>query len=35
MDTAGFVVLLNESLGTEYQPIGQYTQHLAVIKGAQ
>lgn len=34
MDNQRFVGLLNEDLGTEYQSIVQYTQHIATIKGA-
>ncbi len=35
MDTESFVALLNEDLQTEYQSIIQYTNHIAVISGAQ
>ena len=35
MDVEGFVKLLNEDLGTEYQSIVQYTNHVAVITGAE
>lgn len=35
MDTKEFIERLNEDLGTEYQSIIQYTQHIATIKGAK
>jgi bacterioferritin len=35
MEQSEFVDLLNEDLSTEYQSIIQYTQHIAVIKGAK
>jgi bacterioferritin len=35
MDKQEFVTLLNEDLGTEYQSIVQYVQHVATIKGAE
>ena len=35
MDTKEFIERLNEDLGTEYQSIIQYTQHIATIKGAE
>jgi bacterioferritin len=34
-DTDKFVALLNEDLGTEYQSIVQYTNHIATITGAE
>lgn len=34
MDKEAFVERLNEDLGTEYQSIVQYTQHIATVKGA-
>jgi bacterioferritin len=34
-DTVKFVKLLNEDLGTEYQSIVQYTNHIATITGAE
>jgi bacterioferritin len=35
VNTTEFISRLNEDLGTEYQSIIQYTQHVATIKGAQ
>jgi bacterioferritin len=35
VDTDKFVALLNEDLGTEYQSIVQYTNHIATITGAE
>src|ERR1700685_2641369 len=35
MDTESFVELLNEDLGTEFQSIVQYTNHIATITGAE
>jgi bacterioferritin len=35
MDTSTFIERLNEDLGTEYQPIVQYIQHIAMIKGPE
>jgi bacterioferritin len=35
LDTDKFVALLNEDLGTEYQSIVQYTNHIATITGAE
>ena len=35
MDTSTFIERLNEDLGTEYQPIVQYIQHIATIKGPE
>jgi bacterioferritin len=35
IDTEKFVALLNEDLGTEYQSIVQYTNHIATITGAE
>jgi bacterioferritin len=35
MDKSEFVDRLNEDLGTEYQSIVQYVQHIASIKGAE
>jgi bacterioferritin len=35
IDTDKFVALLNEDLGTEYQSIVQYTNHIATITGAE
>jgi bacterioferritin len=35
MDVENFVALLNEDLGTEYQSIIQYTNHIATITGAE
>jgi bacterioferritin len=35
IDTDKFVKLLNEDLGTEYQSIVQYTNHIATITGAE
>ncbi|MGH3950018.1 MAG: ferritin-like domain-containing protein [Pseudonocardiaceae bacterium] len=35
MDTSEFIERLNEDLGTEYQSIVQYTQHIATVKGAE
>jgi bacterioferritin len=34
-DIEKFVALLNEDLGTEYQSIVQYTNHIATITGAE
>ena len=33
MDTSTFIERLNEDLGTEYQPIAEYIEHIATIKG--
>jgi bacterioferritin len=35
VDIKEFIERLNEDLGTEYQSIIQYTQHIATIKGAE
>jgi len=35
IDQEEFVALLNEDLGTEYQSIVQYTNHIATITGAE
>jgi bacterioferritin len=35
MDITEFIGRLNEDLGTEFQSIVQYTQHVATIKGPQ
>jgi bacterioferritin len=35
METKELIDLLNEDLGTEYQSIVQYVQHIATIKGAE
>jgi bacterioferritin len=35
VDIEKFVTLLNEDLGTEYQSIVQYTNHIATITGAE
>ncbi len=35
MDISTFIERLNEDLGTEYQLIVQYIQHIATIKGAE
>ena len=35
MDTSTFIGRLNEDLGTEYQSIVQYIQHIATIKGPE
>jgi bacterioferritin len=35
LDVEKFVALLNEDLGTEYQSIVQYTNHIATISGAE
>jgi bacterioferritin len=35
VDTQKFVALLNEDLGTEYQSIVQYTNHIATVTGAE
>src|ERR1700728_2584775 len=35
MDTSTFIDRLNEDLGTEYQSIVQYIQHIATIKGPE
>ena len=35
MDTSTFIERFNEDLGTEYQPIVQYIQHIATIKGPE
>jgi bacterioferritin len=35
IDREKFVALLNEDLGTEYQSIVQYTNHIATISGAE
>ncbi len=35
MDVDGFVKLLNEDLGTEYQSVVQYINHVATITGAE
>ena len=35
IDLARFVALLNEDLGTEYQSIVQYTNHIATITGPE
>ncbi|MDP8958846.1 MAG: ferritin-like domain-containing protein [Actinomycetota bacterium] len=35
MDTAKLIELMNEDLGTEYQSIVQYVQHVATIKGPE
>jgi bacterioferritin len=35
VDKEKFVALLNEDLGTEYQSIIQYTNHIATISGAE
>jgi bacterioferritin len=35
VDVEKFVALLNEDLGTEYQSIVQYTNHIATITGAE
>jgi bacterioferritin len=35
VDTKEFIERLNEDLGTEYQSIVQYVQHIATIKGAE
>jgi bacterioferritin len=35
IDVEKFVALLNEDLGTEYQSIVQYTNHIATIRGAE
>jgi hypothetical protein len=35
MDTSTFIERLNEDLGTEYQSIVQYIQHIATIKGPE
>jgi bacterioferritin len=35
LDTDKFVALLNEDLGTEYQSIVQYTNHIATITGPE
>src|ERR1019366_6774002 len=35
LDEEKFVALLNEDLGTEYQSIVQYTNHIATIRGAE
>jgi bacterioferritin len=35
MDTSTFIERFNEDLGTEYQPIVQYIQHSATIKGSE
>ena len=35
LDVEKFVALLNEDLGTEYQSIVQYTNHIATITGAE
>jgi bacterioferritin len=35
LDVDGFVALLNEDLGTEYQSIVQYINHIATITGAE
>ena len=34
-DREYFIALLNEDLGTEYQSIVQYTNHIATITGAE
>jgi bacterioferritin len=35
MDTSTFIERLNEDLGTEYQSILQYIQHIATIKAPE
>src|ERR1700677_5172122 len=35
LDVDKFIALLNEDLGTEYQSIVQYTNHIATISGAE
>src|ERR1700728_4241607 len=35
LDREHFIALLNEDLGTEYQSIVQYTNHIATITGAE
>lgn len=35
MDQESFIASLNEDLETEYRSVVQYTQHVAVIKGAE
>jgi bacterioferritin len=35
LDVEKFIALLNEDLGTEYQSIVQYTNHIAAITGAE
>jgi bacterioferritin len=35
LDVDKFISLLNEDLGTEYQSIVQYTNHIATISGAE
>lgn len=35
MDKEGFIGAMNEDLGTEYQSIIQYTNHIATITGAE
>jgi bacterioferritin len=35
LDVEKFIALLNEDLGTEYQSIVQYTNHVATITGAE
>jgi len=35
MDTSTFIERLNEDLGTEYQSIVQYIQHITTIKGPE
>jgi bacterioferritin len=35
VDTSEFIERLNEDLGTEFQSIVQYTQHIATIKGPE
>lgn len=35
MESPEFIERLNEDLGTEYQSIVQYTQHIATIKGPE
>jgi bacterioferritin len=35
VDIEKFVALLNEDLGTEYQSIVQYTNHIATVTGAE
>jgi hypothetical protein len=35
MDTSTFIERLNEDLGTEYQSIVQYIQHIATINGPE
>jgi len=35
METENFVKLLNEDLGTEFQSIVQYVEHIAIVTGAE